>query len=178
MTYTIEDLVKCIASQLVGVFPDIPVYASPNQQGTSYPCFFVFLMPSSILDEIDGFHKRDLAFDVVYVQARNTPDAYMQINGVADTLDEIFDHVTYLSPEGDTVPLHTHERTWSIEDQELHYKFHVKQRVSLSVTRIPMRLLSDLTINGNPQYDGLGTITGHSYLGMVAQRTAIQTVGG
>ena len=73
MTYTVRGLINSIASQLVGAFPDVPVYDSPTQQGTSYPCFFVFLMPSAITDEIDRRDKRDIAFDIVYVQARNTP---------------------------------------------------------------------------------------------------------
>ena len=138
MTYTVRGLVNSIASQLVGAFPDYPVYDSPTQQGTTYPCFFVFLMPSSIIDQIDRHEKRDLAFDIVFVQARNTPNAYAQIHGVADSLDVLMDTVNYKA-DGESVPLHTHERTWSIEDQELHYKLHIKQRVAKAVQHIPMQ---------------------------------------
>lgn len=138
MTYTVRGLINSIASQLVGAFPDVPVYDSPTQQGTSYPCFFVFLMPSAITDEIDRRDKRDLAFDIVYVQARNTPNAYAQIHGIADSLDVLMDTVEYTA-DGESVPLHTHERTWSIEDQELHYKLHIKQRVAKAVQHNPMR---------------------------------------
>ena len=138
MTYTVRGLVNSIASQLVGAFPDYPVYDSPTQQGTTYPCFFVFLMPSSIIDQIDRHEKRDLAFDIVFVQARNTPNAYAQIHGVADSLDVLMDTVNYTA-DGESVPLHTHERTWSIEDQELHYKLHIKQRVAKAVQHIPMQ---------------------------------------
>lgn len=139
MTYTVRGLINSIASQLVGAFPDVPVYDSPTQQGTSYPCFFVFLMPSTITDQIDIREKRDLAFDIVFVQARNTPNAYAQIHGIADTLDELMGTVEY-TVGGETVPLHTHERTWSIEDQELHYKLHIKQRVHQAVQHNPMRV--------------------------------------
>lgn len=137
MTYTVRGLVNSIASQLVRAFPDYPVYDSPTQQGTSYPCFFVFLMPSSITDQIDGWDKRDIAFDIVFVQARNTPNAYAQIHSVADDLDVLMDIVIYTA-DGETVPLHTHERGWSIEDQELHYKLHIKQRVAKAIRRNPM----------------------------------------
>ena len=139
MTYTVRGLINSIASQLVGAFPDVPVYDSPTQQGTSYPCFFVFLMPSTITDQIDIREKRDLAFDIVFVQARNTPNAYAQIHGIADTLDELMGTVEY-TVDSETVPLHTHERTWSIEDQELHYKLHIKQRVHQAVQHNPMRV--------------------------------------
>lgn len=138
MTYTVRGLINSIASQLVGAFPDVPVYDSPTQQGTKYPCFFVFLMPSEITDQIDGRDKRDTAFDIVYVQARNTPNAYAQIHGVADDLDVLMDTVEYTA-DGETVPLHTHEREWSIDDQELHYKMRIKQRVSKPVQHIPMQ---------------------------------------
>lgn len=138
MTYTVRGLVNSIASQLIRAFPDYPVYDSPTQQGTTYPCFFVFLMPSSIIDQIDRHEKRDLAFDIVFVQARNTPNAYAQIHGVADSLDVLMDTVIYMA-DGESVPLHTHERTWSIEDQELHYKLHIKQRVAKDVPHIPMQ---------------------------------------
>ena len=138
MTYTVRGLINSIASQLVGAFPDVPVYDSPTQQGTSYPCFFVFLMPSAITDEIDRRDKRDIAFDIVYVQARNTPNAYAQIHGIADSLDVLMDTVEYMA-DGESVPLHTHEREWSIEDQELHYKLHIKQRVAKAVQHNPMQ---------------------------------------
>lgn len=138
MTYTVRGLVNSIASQLVGAFPDYPVYDSPTQQGTAYPCFFVFLMPSSIIDQIDGHDKRDIAFDIVFIQARNAPNAYAQIHSIADDLDVLMDVVNYTA-DGETVPLHTHERTWSIEDQELHYKLHIKQRVAKAIQHNPMQ---------------------------------------
>lgn len=175
MTYTIRNLVKSIASQLVGAFPDYPVYDSPTQQGATYPCFFVFLMPSTIVDQIDRHEKRDIAFDIVFVQARNAPNAYAQIHGIADTLDELMDFVNYTA-DGETVPLHTHEREWSIEDQELHYKLHIKQRVAKAVNHTPINVLWEMTVNNNPQYEGVGQNTGRIRMGIVAQRTAIQGI--
>ena len=85
-------------------------------------------MPSDTADEI-GREKRNIWFDVVFVQERNIPGANEQINQIADTLDYLFDSINYTDGI-DTVPLHTHERSYSIEDQELHYKFRISQRVS------------------------------------------------
>lgn len=137
MNYSIQNMVESIATMLNGQFPDIPVYASPNQQGTKYPCFFVFLMPSDITDQIDRHELRSLNFDVIYVQQRNIPNANEDIHAVADALDELFDMVQYTDGTG-TVPLHTHDRTYSIDDQELHYKLRVSQRVSTPVEHNPM----------------------------------------
>lgn len=135
MTFTIENIIKSIALMLSGAYPNIPVYDSPNQQGTKYPCFFVFLMPSTLTDEVDRVAKRDISIDVVYVQARNTPNANADIYGIADGLDVLLDYVEYTDGGNeDPVPIHTHERAYSIEDQELHYKFRMIARVSLPYT--------------------------------------------
>ena len=124
-------------------YPYCPVYASPNQQGTEYPCFFVFVIPTSgISDQLSGRSKRDIELDVVYVQERNSADANMELYGVAEMLDELLDMVSYKSGS-ETVPLHTHDRTYSIEDLELHYKLRVTQRVYVPRQEIPMQVLEE-----------------------------------
>jgi hypothetical protein len=138
MTYTIENLIQSIAAQLKTVYPALPVYDTFTLQGNEYPCFFVFLMPSNISDQIDGVDKREIFFDVVYVQQRNITNAYADLYSVADTLDELLDVVNYTA-DGETVPLHTHERNYSIDDQELHYKFKIIARVSRPYTPNPMQ---------------------------------------
>lgn len=137
MTYTIDNLIESIAAQLKTVWPDLPVYDSYTLQGCEYPCFFVFMMPSNIADQIDRIDKREIFFDVAFVQARNTPNAYGTLYGIADQLDELLDTVNY-SADGESVPLHTHERNYSIDDQELHYKFKIIARVSRPYTPNPM----------------------------------------
>ena len=138
MIYTIENLIQSIAAQLKTVYPALPVYDTFTLQGNEYPCFFVFLMPSNISDQIDGVDKREIFFDVVYVQQRNIANAYADLYSVADTLDELLDVVNYTA-DGETVPLHTHERNYSIDDQELHYKFKIIARVSRPYTPNPMQ---------------------------------------
>lgn len=138
MIYTIENLIQSIAAQLKTVYPALPVYDTFTLQGNEYPCFFVFLMPSNISDQIDGVDKREIFFDIVYVQQRNITNAYADLYSVADTLDELLDVVNYTA-DGETVPLHTHERNYSIDDQELHYKFKIIARVSRPYTPNPMQ---------------------------------------
>ena len=95
-------------------------------------------MPSNISDQIDGVDKREIFFDIVYVQQRNITNAYADLYSVADTLDELLDVVNYTA-DGETVPLHTHERNYSIDDQELHYKIKIIARVSRPYTPNPMQ---------------------------------------
>ena len=141
MTFTIENIIQSIAEQLKTAYPYCPVYASPNQQGTEYPCFFVFVVPTSgISDQLSGRSKRDIELDVVYVQERNSADANMELYGVAEMLDELLDMVSYKGGS-ETVPLHTHDRTYDIEDMELHYHLRIVQRVALNRVEIPMQIL-------------------------------------
>lgn len=142
MTYTIDNLIKSIALMLSSRWTTIPVYDSPTQQGARYPCFFIFLMPSSITDEVDDRVRRDISVDVVYVQARNVPNANEEIYGIADTLDVLLDYVMYTDGD-ETVPIHTHDRKYSIEDQELHYKFRMIARAYLPRTETPMQDMED-----------------------------------
>lgn len=175
MIYSIPNLINSIASMLADRY-SLPVYASPNQQGTEFPCFFVFLRPSRMLDQIDTIGKREIFFDVVYVQARNQPDAYSDIYEKADGLDELFDMVQYVDG-GLSVPLHTHEREYSIEDQELHYKFKIIARVSLPVEHDPMIVLEAININGYETAEEWNRIPADLVFGTVAQITKYIAVG-
>ena len=141
MIFTIENVIKSIALMLSGKW-EIPVYDSPTQQGSVYPCFFIFLMPSSLTDEVDDRMRRDISVDVVYVQKRETPNANEEIYSIAEGLDLLLDYVQYTDGES-TVLIHTHDRKYSIEDQELHYKFRMIARVSLPYTETPMETLED-----------------------------------
>ena len=140
MTYTINNLIQSVAGALRSAFPGVDIHDSPTQQKSGYPCFYVFLRPSDIRDQLSARDMRNVSLDVVYVQERNTPDANAELYGIADTLDELLDVVPYSDGSGeDPVPLHTHERDYSIEDQELHYRLRISQRVSKPVEHIPMQ---------------------------------------
>ena len=44
MIFTLENIINSLAGVLTARYPDYPVYASPNQQGTDHPCFFIFFI--------------------------------------------------------------------------------------------------------------------------------------
>ena len=131
MTFTIPNIIDSIAGQLAILFPKVPVYDSPSYN-TDYPCFFVFVTTPGISDEIDGVEMRDIGFDIVYVQERNSVAQNAELISVLEALDEGFDMLTYVDGAL-TAPLHTHDRSATIEDQELHYKLSIRQRVSREV---------------------------------------------
>ena len=140
MIYSIEYLIRSVAAQLATAFPGTLVHDSPTQQKSGYPCFYIFIRPSDIRDQLSARDMRNISLDVVYVQERNAPDANTELYRVAETLDEILDTVPYSDGSGDDpVLLHTHERDYSIDDQELHYRLRISQRVSKPVEHIPMQ---------------------------------------
>ena len=65
MTFTIDNLINSLAGVLKAKYPEYPVYTSPNQQGTNVPCFFIFLMPSTVTAEVDERFYRDLGIDII-----------------------------------------------------------------------------------------------------------------
>ena len=145
MIYTYDRIINSIADQLAAIFPApgggclYPVRRSPSQD-TEYPCFYIFLTIPELYDEVGDKQKRVTGFDVVFVQQRNTPDQYGPIATVLEALDMGFKMLRYNDGES-VVPLHVLERNASIEDQELHYKFTLKQRVSLPV---PVELMQTM----------------------------------
>ncbi|MBS6644544.1 MAG: hypothetical protein KH366_13275 [Clostridiaceae bacterium] len=127
MIFTLEKLTNSIAGVLKQNYPETPVYSNPNQQGTKFPCFFIFFMPAEMKDEMDRRSRRILGIDIVYLTKRNIPDAYDQLTAVVDTLDFALDFIPY---EG-TEDIRTFDREWRIEDKELHYQFYIKAVVSV-----------------------------------------------
>ena len=140
MIYSIEYLIQSVAGTLRSAFPGVDIHDSPTQQKSGWPCFYIFLRPSDIRDQLSARDARNISLDVVYVQERNTPNGNAELYEIADTLDELLDVVPYSDgSDEDPVPLHTHERDYSIEDQELHYRLRISQRVSRPVGRTPMQ---------------------------------------
>lgn len=131
MTFTITGIIDSLSGFLKAKYPQYPVYDSPNQQGSRFPCFFVFPMPSSVDDEVGSRYRRDLGIDIIFVQQRNAVNQNYQLCEIAEYLDVALETFPYTDGSGSEVPLHTFERQWQIEDQELHYQFHIRQRVCL-----------------------------------------------
>ncbi len=140
MTFTIESLLDSLAGVLKGQYPDCPVYTSPNQQGTEFPCFFIFFItPVTVEPHIGNRMLRDLGLDIVFVQQRNIASRNVQIYEVAEFLDEKLELFPYTDADGNTALIRTEERQWNEEDDELHYQFHIRQRVSLPEDETKMR---------------------------------------
>lgn len=143
MIFTLEAIINSLAKVLKAAYPDYPIYDSPNQQGTVFPCFFIFFMPSSIEGQIGERFIRDLGVDIVFVQQRNIVNGNALIHRIAEYLDQALDLFLYEDGSGDTAFIHTYERQWQNEDMELHYQFHIRQRVAVPQEVILMQVMEE-----------------------------------
>ncbi len=149
MTFTLTNLLYSIAAMLDTQFPDLPVYINTNQQGTQFPCFFVFVMDPTIKDEIDRRRMRRIGLDIVYIQQRNVPNIDSNNVAMQDALDELFDMITYTDGETSTA-IHCYENAGHVTDDDLHYQFYIDARVSTPIAENPMTTEStDVGIKGD-----------------------------
>lgn len=139
--FTIEKIMQAIAAHVKTGYPDLKVYAGENQQSTEVPCFFVMLMTPQITPETGAFYLRDIGFDLVYLQERNTINSNLSLASVLEWLDTNMAQIPY----GESV-IWTYERTADTQDQDLHYKFHIKGRVYISNPQPFMEEMEDLNV--------------------------------
>ena len=144
MIFSLYHVINSLAEFLSKEYPEYPVYDSPNQQGTSFPCFFIFYMPSTIEDHVGNRYFRDLGVDIVFVQQRNLANGNQRIHEIADFLDRNLEDFHSSDGSGDSALLATWERRWSIEDEELHYQFHIKERMLIEEN---VNLMQDMEEN-------------------------------
>lgn len=142
MKFTLENVINSLAGVLMAQYP-YPVYESPNQQGTDFPCFFIFFMPSKVGAHLDERFLWDLGIDIVFVQQKNLVNGNTEIHKIAQYLDESLETFPYLDDSCKSACIRTYEREWQIEDGELHYKFHIRQRVSVPRNDVMMQRMEE-----------------------------------
>lgn len=147
-SFTIENIMQAIAAHIKTGYPDINVYPGANQQRTKVPCFFIMLVNPNMTPETGVFYMRDIALDIVYLQERNALNSNLALINVLEWLDANMSQI----PFNDSV-IWTYNRESSIEDEDLHYKFHVKGRVYLSDPQPIMETMEGLNVTAT-EIDG------------------------
>ena len=129
---SLPTITAALSDFLKNNFPDSTVYNNPNQQNTTLPAWFINFMPSSgIGKQVDNRYLRTLYVDLVYLLDYNLTDLYDQYTGAAEILDENLELFTYVNND-DSYLIRTYERKWNMGLADLHYKFKLDIRVSLS----------------------------------------------
>lgn len=96
---------------------------------------------------------RDIGLDVVYLQRRNELNSNLTLYAVQEWLDENMG----LIPLADGTCVHAYERETSIQDQDLHYKFHLRNRVYIPNPQVLMEEMEALNVE---QKESAGEIGG------------------
>lgn len=137
MNLTVSTIAKSIADYLAAL-PDTPfagvaMYEDPNQQGSQPPCMFLQVRYGRLTKEMSGYWVRRLGLDLVYLLDYNLPDLQQRYQAAGEALDLALETFPYSdgTTDGKTTLLRTHDREWNIDLNELHYKFELRERVTL-----------------------------------------------
>lgn len=131
MKFTMRGLTRSLAGCLAPFLPGVTFYDNPNQQGTRPPAMFLQRTRAKITMKMGGRFLRRLGLDLVYLVDYNQVDMDDQYTRAADILDERLETFPYSDGEGgQSAILRTYERSWSIQDDALHYKFDLNIWVS------------------------------------------------
>ena len=145
MNYSVEAILEGLAGVLAESGYE-NIYISNRQQGVQTPCFFISLMPSTSEDEVDGRYFNDLGLDIVFLQDTNEINMMDNVYSVLAYLDENLATIPYKdSEDADPIPLHTYNREYHMEDMDLHYQLHFKNRMHIAKTSVLMASLEELT---------------------------------
>ena len=126
MEYNITTLLEGLAQVLSTLGYDI--YISNRQQGVKTPCFFISLMPSTSQKQLGRSYFQQLALDVVFLQDPNIVNATDGIYSVIQFMDENLELIPYVDGEDEGV-VHTYDRSYQLQEMDLHYHLTFKNRV-------------------------------------------------
>lgn len=127
MIFTMQGLTRSLADYLAPSLPGVTFYDNPNQQGTRPPAMFLQRTRAKTTPRMGGRSLLQQSLDLVYLVDYNQVDMDDQYTRAAGILDERLETFPYSDGEGGkSVLLRTHERSWSIQDDALHYKFDLK----------------------------------------------------
>ena len=132
MNLTVSTISKSLADYLAPSFPGVTFYEDPNQQDSQPPMMFLQTRTNRLTLETGGFWRRTLSVDLVYLLEYNLPNLQQLYQAAGETLDLLMETFPYSDGTTDgTVLLRTYDREWNIDLNELHYKFELRERVSI-----------------------------------------------
>ena len=135
MNFTLSNLARSLSDYLAPTLPGVTFYEDPNQQGSKPPMMFLQTRYSSLTLETGGFWRRRLGLDLTYLLDYHLPDLQRRYQAAAEALDPVMETFPYSdgAAEG-TVLLRTYDREWRIDLDALHYRFELRERVSIPET--------------------------------------------
>ncbi len=142
MNLTVSTISKSLADYLAPSFPGVTFYEDPNQQDSKPPMMFLQTRTNRISLETGGFWRRTLGIDLVYLLEYNLPNLQQLYQAAGEQLDLLMETFPYSDGETKgTALLRTYDREWNIDLDELHYRFELRERVSLPEKATKMRTM-------------------------------------
>ena len=142
MNLTVSTISKSLADYLAPSFPDVTLYEDPNQQGSNPPMMFLQTRTNRLELETGGYWRRIMGLDLVYLLEYNLPNLQRLYQAAGEQLDLLMETFPYSdgTTEG-TVLLRTYDREWNIDLDELHYRFEIRERVSIPQEYVKMQTM-------------------------------------
>lgn len=142
MNLTVSTISKSLADYLAPSFPGVTFYEDPNQQDSKPPMMFLQTRTNRLELETGGYWRRILGVDLVYLLEYNLPNLQRLYQKAGETLDLLMETFPYSDGEtAGTTLLRTYDREWNIDLDELHYRFELRERVSIPEEYAKMRTM-------------------------------------
>lgn len=138
MNLTVSTLARSLADYLAPVLPGVAMYEDPNQQGSQPPCMFLQTRYNRLKLEMGGYWLRTLGLDLTYLLDYNLPDLQQRYQAAAEALDPVMETFPYSDGSSDgQALLRTYDREWTVDLDAMHYKFELRERVTLPKPDVP-----------------------------------------
>lgn len=145
MNFTVNTIAASLAEYLAPLLPNVMFLQNPEQQGAQMPCMFLQQRYSYITLQTGGYYYRRIGIDLTYLEDYNLPNLQELYQQVAEVLDLSMETFPYNDGTNTgTVLLRTYEREWRIDLDALHYKFEIKERVSIPTNETKMQTIQEL----------------------------------
>ncbi len=143
MKFTTSAIGKSLADYLSPYLPDVTFYENPNQQGTQLPCMFLQQRYSYIEPRTGGSWYRRIGLDLTYLVDYNLPNMQRLYETAAEQLDLVMETFTYSDGEEKAL-IRTYDREWRIDLDALHYKFEIRELVTIPEKYTKMNTIQEL----------------------------------
>lgn len=142
MNFTVSTIAKSLADYLAPVLPGVTFYEDPNQQGSKPPMLFLQVRYDRKRLETGGFWMRTTGLDLTYLADYNLPDLQQLYQSAGEALDLVMETFPYSDgTNSGTVLLRTYDREWTVDLDAMHYKFELRERVSIPQEYVKMQTM-------------------------------------
>lgn len=150
MNFTVNAMAQSLAAYLLPLFPGVTFIQNPTQQnsgqnGVNVPCMFLQQRYSYITLQTGGYYYRRIGLDITYLVDYNLTNLQELYQTAAETLDLNMETFPYNDgTTTGTVQLRTYDREWRIDLDAMHYKFEIRERVSIPTIETKMQTIQEL----------------------------------